>query len=62
VNVRIDVHIDSQNQNGAGYGNIGFSETVQLTDAGFDSVAKIFTRCHELLETIKAQHDIARRK
>ena len=57
MRVQIDVRIDTNDQPGSGgYGNVAFSETVGLSNADFETVSKVFTRCHELLEVLRAQH------
>ena len=57
MRVQIDVRIDSTDNPGSGgYGNVAFSEIVNLANSDFETVSKVFTRCHELLEVLKAQH------
>jgi hypothetical protein len=59
--VRVDVRIDaepSDNPSGS-YGALNFSEQMQFSGAGFGTVSKIFTRCHELLAVMKQEHDIS---
>lgn len=58
MRVRVDVHIESEppdSQLGS-YGNLTFSETMSLNGAGFTTIATVFERCHELLETVKREH------
>lgn len=59
--IRIDVHIDTEPTDGpsGSYGNLNFSESKQFSGAGFETVSKIFTRCHELLQVLKHEHDIS---
>jgi len=55
INVRIDAE-PSDNQQGAWGGGINFSEDATLQGAGFETVSKVFTNCHELIETLKSTH------
>ena len=56
VDVRIETTPEDSQLGGIGYGNLAFSESAHFDNAGFETVSKIFTRCHELLETVKAEH------
>lgn len=56
--VSVDVRI--QNEPGdsqfGNYGSLSFSEAAQFSGAGFETVSKVFTRCHELLDALKQEH------
>ncbi len=57
--VRIDVRIESDpndQQRGMGWGQMNFSEQASLNDSSFETVSKVFTRCHELLSALKEEH------
>ena len=56
VDVRIETTPEDSPHSVTGYGNLAFSESAHFENAGFETVSKIFTRCHELLATIKAEH------
>lgn len=61
--VRVDVHVEAEpidSQFGS-YGNLNFSETMSLAGAGFTTVARVFERCHELLDTVKREYDTTAR-
>lgn len=60
--VRVTVQIENEPNDHYGYasGSINFAESAKFDGAGFETVSKIFTRCHELLETMKAEHQKAR--
>lgn len=55
VNVRVEP--DPMEHQRGSFGQLSFSEDTQFNDAGFGTVARIFTRCHELLATIREEHD-----
>jgi hypothetical protein len=61
VIVRIDVRIEAEQSDGPNsYGSgLNFSESAQLTTAGFETASRVFTRCHELLATLKHEHSIS---
>lgn len=61
VDVRIETTPEDSRMSGVGYGNLAFSESAHFEDAGFETVSKIFTRCHELLATIKDEHKAVKR-
>ena len=56
--VRISVHITAEPQDaGRGsYGSMNFDEEAQLQPGTFELVSQVFTRCHELLETLRSEH------
>ncbi len=54
VSVRIDQ--EASDQAVGGYGSMNFNEEASLSNAGFDSVSKVFVRLHELLQTLKNEH------
>lgn len=54
INVRIDA--EPQDQNRGIYGEMSFSEDVSIEKADFSIASAVFTRCHELLQTIDLQH------
>ena len=60
--VRINVYIQSEasEQQHGSYGSIQFNEEAQLQDSSFEMISKVFNRCHELLETLKAQATVRR--
>jgi len=55
VNVRIDQEPSDSPYTG-GYGNVQFAEDASLANANFETVSKVFTRVHELLDTLKSEH------
>jgi len=55
VNVRIEAE-PADAQFGSNYGSMQFSEEASLTGAGFEAVSKVFTRMHDLLTVVKAEH------
>lgn len=59
MRVRIDVHVEAEGQDYqyGSTGNLNFSETMSLNGAGFTTIARVFERCHQLLETVKQEHD-----
>lgn len=55
ISVRIDT--DPSDNNQGMFGGLNFSENSQFSGAGFTTVSRVFTRCHELLATLKQEHD-----
>jgi hypothetical protein len=60
MRISVNVRIDQQPGGSFGYGNIGFEESAELVDAGFETVSKVFTRIHELLNVLKSEHERTR--
>lgn len=58
VNVRIDAEPNDNQQGiyGGGINFFNFSEDASLVGNGFETVSKVFNRCHELLATLKLEH------
>jgi hypothetical protein len=57
VSVRIEQEPSEQPGTAfGGYGTIGFNEEATLTSAGFETVSAVFTRVHELLDTLRKEH------
>ena len=58
MRVCVDVHVEAEPEDyqRGSTGNLNFSESMQLNGAGFTTIAKVFERCHELLETVKREH------
>lgn len=60
INVRIET--TPGDAPGVGWGQyITFQEDVNLNEAGFETVSKVFTRCHDLLETLRSEHEQLKR-
>jgi len=58
MRITIDVRLDTEpgdNQQHM-YGTMNFSENAQLTNAGFETASKVFSRCHDLLAALKIEH------
>ena len=60
----VNVNINIQNEPGdsqyyGGSGSLQFAESTQFSGAGFETVSKIFTRCHDLLAVLKQEHAIS---
>jgi hypothetical protein len=56
--IRISVHITAEPQDSAhgSYGSMNFDEEAHMQQGNFDLVSKVFTRCHDLLETLRAEY------
>ena len=56
ISVRIDSESgDNQLQPYSG-GSMNFTQDASFSGAGFSTVSKVFTRCHDLLEVLKIEH------
>ncbi len=56
MRITVNVSIDADPGTQQSWGRLNFSEAAELNDAGFETVSTVFTRVHELLEAIKAEH------
>jgi hypothetical protein len=54
--IRINVSIEGTPNGREGYGNMQFNESTTINDSSFETVSKVFTKCHELLAVITNDH------
>jgi len=62
--IRVDVRIDNEpgdTQYYSGGNGLSFSESAKFSNANFETVSNVFTRCHALLETLKYEDSITAR-
>lgn len=64
MRITIDVRIDSEPQDTSrgSFGNLQFTEQVQIPQSDFSTISAVFTKCHELLQTIEREHKAVPRK
>lgn len=56
IRIMVMINPDPREQSAGSYGNLQFQEEATFQGAGFETISKIFTKCHELLETLKIEH------
>lgn len=57
INVRIENEPGDAPGAGYGMGSMTFGEDASFIGAGFETVSRVFTRCHELLAALKTDHN-----
>ena len=55
--VRINVTIEAEPKDAShGYGQMNFNESASLNDTSFDTISRVFTRAHELIDDLKKEN------